>query len=221
VAKAAKRPEEQAEEDTEQDGGSKRKRERPAFALPGKVSGQAAEGKVEPRKTEDKEARDDKSNAQKDENTSQFGHERAKLGGGQHGSRFAEKLGWLTGFGEDAYRARQLAGLLTNVLQVGVERGEHDDTAGGKLLRDIADKREAVAIWHGDVAEEEVGRKLAGAIERLVRGVGSSGVEATLREDESERVGDQTVIVNDQNSLHDILSFGFGLGFHVGWMLVN
>jgi len=75
VAKAADAPEKEAEEDAEQDGGRQRERERPAFALPGKVSGQAAEGKVEPRKTEDKKARDDKGNAQKDENTSQFGHE--------------------------------------------------------------------------------------------------------------------------------------------------
>ena len=75
VAKAADGPEEQAEEDAEQDGGRKRERERPAFALPGEVSGQAAEGKVEPRETEDEEARDYKGNAQKDENTSQFGHE--------------------------------------------------------------------------------------------------------------------------------------------------
>ena len=75
VAKAADGPEEQAEEDAKQDGGRQRERERPAFALPGEVSRQAAEGKVEPRKTEDKKARDDKSNAQKDEDTSQFGHE--------------------------------------------------------------------------------------------------------------------------------------------------
>ena len=38
-------------------------------------SRQAAEGKVEPRKTEDEEACDDQSDAQKDEDSSQFGHE--------------------------------------------------------------------------------------------------------------------------------------------------
>jgi len=74
LTEAADGPEEEAEEDTDEEAGGKREREGPAFALPGEVSRQAAEGKVEPRKTEDKKARDDESHAQKDENASQFGH---------------------------------------------------------------------------------------------------------------------------------------------------
>ena len=39
-------------------------------------------------------------------------------------------------------------------------------------------------------------------LEGLIGGVGGPGFEAALHKDERKCVGDQTIIVNDQNSLH-------------------
>jgi hypothetical protein len=202
VAEAVDDPEEEAEENTEQDAGREGEGDGPVAAAPGEVSGETAERKMEARKAEDEKAGDDEGETEEDEDAAEVGHGLRQLGGSQHGGSFAEKLRRLAGLGEDAYGARQFVRLLTDVLEVGVERRKDDDAARRKLLGDIANKGQAVASWHGNVAEQEMGRVFASTLQRFIGGVYGPGVEATLHEDESERVSDQTIIVDDKNSLH-------------------
>lgn len=210
VAEAVDEPEEQAEEDAEQDRGCEGDGDRPVAAAPGEVSGEMAEGEIEASESEDKEADDDEGETEKDEDAAEIGHGLRRLGGGQHGGSFAKKFRRLAGLGEDTDGTGQFVRLLTHLLEVGVERGEDDDAAGREFTGDIAYEGKAVAAGHGDVAEQKMRIKFAGALECLIRGVGSPGIEATLCEDEGKCVGDQTVIVNDKNSLH---------GFLLSWRL--
>jgi hypothetical protein len=144
------------------------------------------------------EAGDDEEDAEKDEDAAEIGHlHLQQCLGAQHCGCLAEEVRRLAGFGEDAYVAAEFAGLLTDALEVGVEACEDDDAARGEFARDVADEGEAVAAWHGDVAKEKIGEKLACTYESLVRRVGCFGVKATLREDERKSVSDQTIVVND------------------------
>ncbi len=159
---------------------------------------------MEAREHNDDQAGHDEGEAEEDEDAAQVGHG-GGLGAGEHGVGLAEEFGGLAGLGEDAHGVGQSAGLFAHLLQVGVETGEDDDAAGWELAGDVVHQGEAVPAGHGDIAEEQVRDKLTGTLEGLVGGVCGLCVEAILREDEGQCIGDQTVIVNDQNSLHSDL----------------
>ena len=194
-------PEDKTEDDAEENRGGQGKEDRPSSASPGEVSREAAEGEMESREDNDDQSGHDEGESEEDEGATEVGHD-GELRAGEHGVGLAEEFGGLAGLGEDAHGTGQFAGLFAHVLQVGVEAGEDDDAAGWELAGDVVHQGEAVLARHGDIAEEQVRDKLTGALEGLIGGVCGLCVKAILREDEGQCVGDQTVIVNDQNSLH-------------------
>lgn len=146
---------------------------------------------------------DDEDEAEDDKGAAKIRHyAEPGLDGGEKLSRFAEEFGGLAGFGEDAYGARQGACVFADQLEVGVEACKKDDAAGGEFACDVIDEGEAVAMRHGDVAEEKIGRELAGVFERLIGGVCCLCPKATLLEDHGDRVCDKTIIIHYKNSLH-------------------
>jgi hypothetical protein len=120
----------------------------------------------------------------------------------QQSSGLAEKFCGLAGFCEDAYGAGKLAGLFAYAFEVGVKTGEHNDAAGRLFLCHVAQKRESISAGHGDIAEQQMRVELSSKREPLISGVGSSSVKAALAEYQRECIGNQTVIVDDQNALH-------------------
>jgi hypothetical protein len=150
----------------------------------------------------DKERADnDQKKTEEDEGAAKIGH---LLCGGQKGGGFAKKLGWLAGLGQDADRTAKLDGLFAHTFEVGVKAGKDEDAAAWQLPRHVVDQVEAVASGHGDVAEQEMGAKRSGADQGIVRGINRLCFKAALFEDERECVGYETVIINDQDSLHVI-----------------
>src|SRR5271170_6062178 len=69
-------------------------------------------------------------------------------------------------------------------------------------MRHVLDQREAVATRHSDIAEKKIGRKFARALEGFICGVSCLRRKTISLEDESQCIGNQTIIINYQNSLH-------------------
>src|SRR6185312_3794458 len=93
----------------------------------------------------------DQDNAEEYKKTAQIEHGTKNLRGGQHRRGLAQKLRRLARLGENTYRTRQFAGLLADVLEIRVERREHNNATGGKLAGDVIDQRKAIALRHGHV----------------------------------------------------------------------
>ena len=111
----------------------------------------------------------------------------------------------MAGFGEDAYRTDESAGVFADVFDIGVEAGEDEDAAGGKLAGHVGGERETVATGHGDVAEQKIGRELPRAGQGLVGRVGCLGGEAALFEDHRECIGDEMIVIYYKHTLHGYL----------------
>jgi hypothetical protein len=107
----------------------------------------------------------------------------------------------MAGFGQHQRVLGHGAGALETG-EVGVAAGKDEHLAVGQLTVEVGHEVEAVAPWHADVAEEEVGGKIAGAGEGLLGGVGHAGVEAVAAEDDSEGVGDDAFVVHDKDVVH-------------------
>jgi hypothetical protein len=196
-------PEDESEEKAQEDGGGEGEGDGPVTASPLEVAGEAADGEVEAIEAEDDGADDEEKEAKEDEGAAQVRH--GTLGGCQQGCGLAEEFGRLAGLGEDADRAGEFGGLLADTLEVGVEAGEDDDAACGELAVDVGDEGETVAARHGDIAEQEVGFELAAGGEGFIGRIGCGSCEAALLEDEGQCVGYETIIIDDENSLHGAL----------------
>lgn len=133
-------PQHNADQYAQGDTGDNRERDRPAASVPRHISRQMSERKMQPRQDDNSKPGNNKDYAEKNEQAAQIDHGAENLCSGQHRCGLAQKLRRLARFGEDADRTRQLAGLLANVLQVRVERREHNDAAGGKLVGDVVDQ---------------------------------------------------------------------------------
>jgi hypothetical protein len=86
-------------------------------------------------------------------------------------------------------------------VQISIETGQNEEAAGRKFLTDIVHQSNPIATWHGDIAEKEVWMEVPGLFKGLLGGVAGERVKATLLEDQTEGIGDQTVVIYDQNSL--------------------
>ena len=139
---------------------------------------------------------------EEDEDAAEVGHGRNRLSCSQQGGSFAEELRWLAWLGHDAQGARQFIRLLTNAFEIGVKRGQHNDATLRKFLGYVADECKSIPARHGDIAKQKIGHELARLLKGLIGIVGGPGIKTTLLEDEGERVCDQSVIVNDKDSLH-------------------
>jgi len=124
------------------------------------------------------------------------------LGGGEHLVGFAEQVFRPARLGQDMAGLRHLAQLLSGRHQIGEVSGEDKDGSGELLAGEFDHEFEAVAPWHGDVAEDKGRGEFAGLFEGLVYRVGDLGLEALLRENDAEGVGSEAFIVDDKNSLH-------------------
>jgi hypothetical protein len=151
--------------------------------------------------SEENGAGDDQQKTEKDEGTAKIGHGRCS-GSGQKGGGLAQQLRRLAWFGENAYRPGKLTGLLTHILQVGVEAGENKDAAAWQLERHVLDQIETIAPRHRHVAKQKMGSKGSRTDQGLIRGVNGLGFKPILAKDKGQGIGYQTIIVNDQNSLH-------------------
>jgi hypothetical protein len=146
---------------------------------------------------------DNENKAEEDKSAAEVRHcAEPDLDGGEKLCGFAEEFSGLAGLGEDAYGTGEGARVFANLFEVGVEAGEEDHAAGGEFACDVVDEGEAVAMRHGDVAEEKIGRELAGVFERLFGGVRCLCPKATLLEDHGDGVCDKTIIIDNKNSLH-------------------
>ena len=114
---------------------------------------------------------------------------------------FAEECFGAAGFVEELERELGAGGVLLYLDVVAGVGGEHEEFALGHLMLNLFDELEAVLLGHGDVAEEELGGEGSGSGEAFGGGVDGLGFVAVGLEDESESIGDQAVIVDDQNTL--------------------
>jgi hypothetical protein len=211
AAEPVDRPQDQAEDDAKQNRGRDRKRDRPPTTAPGEVAGKTAEREIQTAEAKNHEAGDDQQQAKEEERATKIRHgEGRRSGSCKQCCGFAEKLCRLAGLGEDANGAGQFVRVLADAFEVGVKPGEHDDFAGWLFFRNVGQESETVSVRHRDIAEKEMGLKLASACEPLICGVSGPRFKAALVEHKSERIGDQAIIVNDQNARHlDLLENRF------------
>jgi hypothetical protein len=195
-------PEDEAEDDADKERGHQGDGDAPVAASPGEIAGEAPQRDVEASEDDNDETDGNQKNAEGDQDASEIRHQLdvLRLCTGQYGVDLAEKFGGLAGFGENCRRARQVAGVVLDVLGCGPGAGEDEDLAGRMLAGDVANEREAVGSWQGDVAEQQVGAKAASAGDRGLGGVAGTGVEAGFAEDEGEGIGDKVVIIDDENA---------------------
>ena len=66
--------------------------------------------------------------------------------------------------------------MAVNVVEVSVEASKDHDSAVGQLAVDVLNQRQAVAAGHDEVAEQQVGTKLAGAGKTVVGRVAGAGL---------------------------------------------
>jgi hypothetical protein len=105
------------------------------------------------------------------------------------------------GLGEELEGLLHLQRLLFYKEGIGGVGGEHEQATGGQFMLQASDKLETGFFRHGDVAEDERGRKSPRAFHSFGRGVGDLGVKAIGLKDEMEGVGDESVVVHNQNTL--------------------
>jgi hypothetical protein len=86
--------------------------------------------------------------------------------------------------------------VLTNVLHIGIEARKHKDPAIRKLPSHVSHQRQSVAARHCHIAEQKIRAKLPRTLKRFIRRIGRPRPEAISLEDEGERVGNQTIIIN-------------------------
>lgn len=89
----------------------------------------------------------------------------------KHGVCFAEQIGGHTGLGEDSHGPRKLAGMPFDVGDVGVKACKDKDSAVGQLAGEVLYEVKTISTGHDQVAEEEMGAELPGAIKALFCGV--------------------------------------------------
>jgi hypothetical protein len=158
---------------------------------------------MEAPEAKDYEAGDNQQQAKKEECAAKIRHGEVRGSGScQKSSGFAEKLCGLTRLSEDAYRARQFVRVFADALKIRVKPGEHDDAAGRLFFCNVGQQSQSISVGHRDITKKQMGFELAGTCECLICGVGGPGFKPALAEHESERVGNQTIIVDDQNALH-------------------
>jgi hypothetical protein len=202
AAQAADRPEKGAQQNTDKDWGCQGEGDWPSPPAPVEVAGKTAEWQIEAGKPNDHYPDDYQEEAKKNKDAAQVRHTAIRLDGSEQSGCFAKKLWGLAWFGQHSQRAWQLARLLTDTLQVGVETRQHKNAARWKLARHVFYQREAVATGHGYVTQKKMRREFAGALQRFVGWVCCLGLEAVPLEYEGKGVGNQTIIINHQNSLH-------------------
>ena len=115
--------------------------DRPSAPAPGEVAWETTEREMEAAQAKNHEAGDDQQETEEEKRATEVRHidqgGEKRSGSGKEGCGFAEKLCRLAGFGEDAYGAGELEGVIAHVFEVGVKPGEHDDAAGRLFFRDV------------------------------------------------------------------------------------
>jgi hypothetical protein len=124
-----------------------------------------------------------------------------ELDGAEEGAGFEEEEFGTAGFIEELEGAVGAFGFEGDLIHVAGVGGEQEELAVGHLAMDFFGELEAAFVGHGDVGEQEAGREGACACETFFGGVGGLGVVAVGLEDEIESVGDQMVVVDDENTL--------------------
>ena len=138
--------------------------------------------------------------SKKDKYAAKIGHE-ISLRAGKHLSGVTKKLGGLAGLRKDAHGPGQFAGLLTHTQKIGIKTGQDNDPACRQLARNIQYQPEAIPVRHSNVAQHQMGKKLARARKSLIGRVSSTHIKTALSEDKRKRIGDQTIIIYDQHSM--------------------
>jgi len=77
--------------------------------------------------------------------------------------------------------------------------GEEEDLALREFAGQCDGEIDATHSGHDDVGDEELGSDVEGEGERTGAIVGCVGVEAALRENDGEGVGDDSFVVDDEN----------------------
>jgi hypothetical protein len=124
-----------------------------------------------------------------------------ELGGAEEGAGFEKEEFGTAGFVEELEGAIVAFGFEGDLIHVAGVGGEQEELAVGHLAMDFFSELKATFVGHGDVGEQEAGREGARTLETFLGGVGGFGVVAVGLEDEIESVGDQTVVVDDENTL--------------------
>jgi hypothetical protein len=115
----------------------------------------------------------------------------------EHGICLTEQIAGHAGLGEDAHGPRKLAGVLFDVVEVGVKACKYEDSAVGQFAAEVSDEIQAVPAGHDKIAEEQIGTELPSAEKALIRGVAGSRLVTSLFEDQGEGICDHGVVVHD------------------------
>lgn len=78
--------------------------------------------------------------------------------------------------------------------------GEQQDAAIGNQAADLNSGLDAAHARHDDIAEEDLGTKMARSLDRFLSAVNRDGFKAVLCKDQSEGVGDDAFVIGDQHS---------------------
>jgi hypothetical protein len=142
-------------------------------------------------------------------NDSQKGKGRGKgkefSGGLEEVVGFAEEDFRAAGFVEHAEGAVHAGGVLLDFDGVAGVGGEHEELAVGQLALKCFSELQARLVGHGDIAEEEAGIEGASAGKTFGGGVDSFRLVPVGLEDEVKSIGDQTIVIDYENTLfHEV-----------------
>lgn len=114
---------------------------------------------------------------------------------------FPEQLFRGTRFGQQPYGPRKPVGASLDAGEVYVGSGEDEDPAGGHPFADLLDQGEAVPSRHRDIAEQEIGAKLPGAVKPVIGGIAGYSFKAIALKDDAECICNQSIIIYYQDPL--------------------
>ncbi len=119
----------------------------------------------------------------------------------EEGLGFVEEEFGAAGLAEELEGAAGARDVLFDLNGIAGVRGKHEQLAVGHYVVERLGELEAVLFRHGDVAEEEGGRKGASAGKAIGCRVDGFGFITVYFEDELKGVGYKVVVVDDQDTL--------------------
>jgi hypothetical protein len=94
--------------------------------------------------------------------------------------------------------------------------GEEEDAGGGIFLADFDAQLDSGHLRHEDVAEDDVGLDLAGGFECCLAAESLDGVESVHIGNSGNGLGDEGLVVDDEDAGDPAPGFGEGRWRH-GW----
>lgn len=128
-----------------------------------------------------------------------YAHAGAGGGGRGRGSaQLADQLGGVDGLDHDL-EAEVLRFGFGEELTDGGLAGEQEDAQAGEQLAEVHGRIDAVAVAKEEIGDENVGLELGGGFKRVAAGIDGLSFKSTLIEDENKGIGDELLVVGDEN----------------------